>query len=1329
MKKRLTKRIISFMLALVLTVNSTSIMVSAEKSDVNSQMIGGSITSLMNLKFGALAQDYVERTILKTLGVVAEKEGDSDLGKVLTGTKKILGSSVGNSLGNITGLCNEILAEVQVIHAKLDECNEKMDDFAVSSHYAAYQTDRSQLIDFKNTYNALYNKFTTFLNAMAAYEADMTQENFDAVKTAYEAVEAFYVENPNVLNSEYTTLDFNFVNDLDDFLQLISSYLPSQQITQGIAPSDSAYWGEDQNVTTYVDNVFVCLKDYYPYEHQILEEMKTASSEVAGIASLYLTVLRMYTEVGVIILSEDPSLAEDQRSQEIAGLWNVYSENAYKLIRGIEQMCKECDTYTKGYMTSLDTNATIEVDNTDTWGEKKTFPNESEFYATTTADKITNDELEFYQVKSPDYDYTYAILKGISANNWGDGTELSNSDLVDVAAEITTAGVTSTYRAVSADYMKLTNSDASKVEYTYTMLSSAEELRGLISGAAFNGHLYSYLKSQLGAAELPETSEEISAYDETQLKSGTLVPLYTNLSEWEPAQAGDDRDMDFPAVNIAMPLDPSNLSRNTVSIDTEDDVADEGGNKTNPLVILKGTEQMFTLQKNYDDSKGSVSVEDEDGAEAKGHIYAGTSLVAKVKAHSGNTIKSVYLRRVDSNGSIITDEKPYYLAGGSDEETTSLGEALSVVQTDEEGYYSFHFTAPYVQAALCVEFEKGDPLESYTVSLDSGANGVMMFADGFGLTEKEYHPGDKVVVLVRPYSGYLVSYVDGSFGMSVVNDESLLFAPNMKAYSFTMPAYDVSFQPVYEAGYKAELDLINAGEGCSAQFVYPNSAYCAEGWLTADGTFAEGSKVTIKTTGTDKYYVSEVMIVDYSSNDYITGDLSGDTITFTMPSGNIGIEVTYNKVEARSYTATLSKTGTGELCFVDAKGNIINSVKNTFEEGSTVVFTAVTDHLWDGVITIVDAEGNAVELTDLGNNQYSFVMPGCNVSISTEFAEEITVYLDEPSGWSNVFYFMVDGAAKNYISSMTYWEGDTITIETNKNNWQSGLNIKEMLAKDSDGNPVAVTSDGNTHTIIAGEKDITVYSDYETYVEAFFTEGLAADNMRFVGGGSYFPGYEIYFTWIGTMPENVVVSAVDVNGNPVEITETDFGYLSLILPDCNVYITADEYVEGVCVSCGRYQAPILNADGYYEIRNAGQLMWFMYMVNGIDSELAVYGESNPSANALLMNDIDMSVIKEDWIALGRNNGGYRGIFDGQNHTIYNLKINSGLLAAFTEKGFAVVSGTGTVKNLHVKNTSGETVENQTVKTGDTSNIWLWLAILALSGTGIVFVVKKKKYQV
>ena len=97
--------------------------------------------------------------------------------------------------------------------------------------------------------------------------------------------------------------------------------------------------------------------------------------------------------------------------------------------------------------------------------------------------------------------------------------------------------------------------------------------------------------------------------------------------------------------------------------------------------------------------------------------------------------------------------------------------------------------------------------------------------------------------------------------------------------------------------------------------------------------------------------------------------------------------------------------------------------------------------------------------------------------------------------------------------------------------------------------------------------------------------------------------------------------------------------------------------------------PEQDANGVYQIKDKYNMAYLAALVNSI----------SPSANAVLCNDIDMKNV--DFVGIGTTNSSYTGTFDGQRHTISNLKVNGGDYAGL----FGRVA-TCTVKNFVLDNT-------------------------------------------
>lgn len=121
------------------------------------------------------------------------------------------------------------------------------------------------------------------------------------------------------------------------------------------------------------------------------------------------------------------------------------------------------------------------------------------------------------------------------------------------------------------------------------------------------------------------------------------------------------------------------------------------------------------------------------------------------------------------------------------------------------------------------------------------------------------------------------------------------------------------------------------------------------------------------------------------------------------------------------------------------------------------------------------------------------------------------------------------------------------------------------------------------------------------------------------------------------------------------------------------------YDNGFCTEYGCYEPAELK-DGYYQIKNAGQLFWFANHVNTVDR----------TASAVLVADIDLE--NRPWTSIGEtgeNNKNFRGVFDGQNHTIKGLYVEG----TQNGVGFFGEVRTGTVKNFTIY---GEVIVNTEV---------------------------------
>ena len=80
-------------------------------------------------------------------------------------------------------------------------------------------------------------------------------------------------------------------------------------------------------------------------------------------------------------------------------------------------------------------------------------------------------------------------------------------------------------------------------------------------------------------------------------------------------------------------------------------------------------------------------------------------------------------------------------------------------------------------------------------------------------------------------------------------------------------------------------------------------------------------------------------------------------------------------------------------------GDVTVSPKNA-SKGDRVTVTVTPDKGYElDSLTVKDASGNKLKLTDKGNGKYTFTMPGSKVTVSAEFVEEqaASIFADVPA--------------------------------------------------------------------------------------------------------------------------------------------------------------------------------------------------------------------------------------------------------------------------------------------------------------------------------------------
>ncbi|MCR5534735.1 MAG: hypothetical protein K6F47_06175 [Bacteroidaceae bacterium] len=142
------------------------------------------------------------------------------------------------------------------------------------------------------------------------------------------------------------------------------------------------------------------------------------------------------------------------------------------------------------------------------------------------------------------------------------------------------------------------------------------------------------------------------------------------------------------------------------------------------------------------------------------------------------------------------------------------------------------------------------------------------------------------------------------------------------------------------------------------------------------------------------------------------------------------------------------------------------------------------------------------------------------------------------------------------------------------------------------------------------------------------------------------------------------------------------------------------FVNGVCDYCGFIDeeaianSMVLNADGFYEIGNAPQFMWFAKYVN----------DGHPDANAILTANISFARVNNSsnpWSPVGSTDS-YKGTFDGKGFTISDFEVTSN----------------GDHYGLFGKLTGGAVVKNFTIE-GTINSLNQYVGVIGSAGGGTV----------
>ena len=221
-----------------------------------------------------------------------------------------------------------------------------------------------------------------------------------------------------------------------------------------------------------------------------------------------------------------------------------------------------------------------------------------------------------------------------------------------------------------------------------------------------------------------------------------------------------------------------------------------------------------------------------------------------------------------------------------------------------------------------------------------------------------------------------------------IRDESGAYAP--VSTSFELKTADVIAK--YDASNKA---LVKASDAITEeQFAAYLKAISA---VSVDGTsYAASGKNAVK-------IIQDNGAVDMTATPFTKGEgASYSLVVKATGYQDLTFTVTTAK-KSNSGSGSSSSGSSGSSYAVSApstkNGDVTVSPKNA-SKGDRVTVTVTPDKGYElDKLTVKDASGNKLKLTDKGNGKYTFTMPGSKVTVSAEFIEEqaASIFADVPA--------------------------------------------------------------------------------------------------------------------------------------------------------------------------------------------------------------------------------------------------------------------------------------------------------------------------------------------
>lgn len=357
-------------------------------------------------------------------------------------------------------------------------------------------------------------------------------------------------------------------------------------------------------------------------------------------------------------------------------------------------------------------------------------------------------------------------------------------------------------------------------------------------------------------------------------------------------------------------------------------------------------------------------------------------------------------------------------------ETDSLiwGDFIMYWSTRVDGFWCTYQYSNDGGTTWSDEILRTEVKHGYSVTVNESEN-------GFVTADKTLvAPGDTVSLNVSPVDGYMLDT------LTVMNGETEVEVTNN---SFTMPAGAVTVTAAFKEAPVYYSVTVNEPEN---------------GTVTVDpDKYTEGETVTLTVNPVSGYKLSQLTVMNGETPVEVTPS-ENNTYTFTMPEGDVTVNVTFEKI---TYAINI---GTFE-------GGSVSSDVATAAEGDTVTLTVATTGIYQlKSITVKYGEDQTVDFTESSTvtGIYKFLMPASDVTVEATFEEVRIVAADLV--WGSLAYTYTD--ADGWKNESSDANAGTVTV-TNTGNVP--FNTKATYLAEIDYMNIRGTFDNGATTLAAGE--------------------------------------------------------------------------------------------------------------------------------------------------------------------------------------------------------------------------------------------------------------------